>query len=252
METNVKVLVAVKHAVDHNLKPFIDANGHVDLSQVKRSINPFDEISLEEAIRMKERGDVSEILAVAIGGPEAKDSLRHAYAMGADRALLIETGAPLQPLAVAKLLKTLVERENPQLIFLGKQAVGEDYSQTGQMLAALLGIGLGTFASAIQLNGDHIQVTREIDKGTQTLKLKLPAVVTADLRLNEPRFIKLPNLMMAKKKNIETLTATELNVDLTPRFTLLKSNEPEQKPGAIQLPDVETLIHTLRQAEILQ
>jgi electron transfer flavoprotein beta subunit len=146
----VKVLVAIKHAVDHNLKPFIDTAGQVDLSQAKRSINPFDEISLEEAIRLKERGDVSEILAVAIGGPEAKDSLRHAYAMGADRALLIETDASLQPLAVAKLLKTIVEREKPQLIFLGKQAVGEDYGQTGQMLAALLGIGLGTFASAIR------------------------------------------------------------------------------------------------------
>lgn len=248
----MKVLVAIKHAVDHNLKPFIDATGQVDLSQAKRSINPFDEISLEESIRMKERGNVSEILAVAIGGPEAKDSLRHAYAMGADRALLIETDAPLQPLAVAKLLKAIVEREKPQLIFSGKQAVGEDYGQTGQMLAALLGIGLGTFASAIQLDADHIQVTREIDRGTQTLKLKLPAVVTADLRLNEPRFIKLPNLMIAKKKTIETLTATELNVDLTPGFTLLKSNEPQQKPGAIQLPNVETLIHTLRQAEVLQ
>ena len=248
----MKVLVAIKHTVDHNLKPFIDATGQVDLSQAKRSINPFDEISLEEAIRMKERGNVSEILAVAIGGPEAKDSLRHAYAMGADRALLIETDAPLQPLAVAKLLKAIVEREKPQLIFSGKQAVGEDYGQTGQMLAALLGIGLGTFASAIELDADHIQVTREIDRGTQTLKLKLPAVVTADLRLNEPRFIKLPNLMMAKKKTIETLTATELNVDLTPGFTLLKSNEPQQKPGAIQLPNVETLIHTLRQAEVLQ
>ena len=248
----MKVLVAIKHTVDHNLKPFIDATGQVDLSQAKRSINPFDEISLEEAIRMKERGNVSEILAVAIGGPEAKDSLRHAYAIGADRALLIETDAPLQPLAVAKLLKAIVEREKPQLIFAGKQAVGEDYGQTGQMLAALLGIGLGTFASAIQLDADHIQVTREIDRGTQTLKLKLPAVVTADLRLNEPRFIKLPNLMMAKKKTIEILTATELNVDLTPGFTLLKSNEPQQKPGAIQLPNVETLIHTLRQAEVLQ
>jgi electron transfer flavoprotein beta subunit len=252
METNVKVLVAVKHAVDHNLKPFIDAAGQVDLSQAKRSINPFDEISLEEAVRMKERGDVSEIIAVAIGGPEARDSLRHAYAMGADRALLIETDAPLQPLAVTKLLKAIVESEQPQLIFSGKQAVGEDYGQTGQMLAALLGIGLGTFASSIQLDGNHIQVTREVDKGTQTLRLKLPAVVTADLRLNEPRFIKLPNLMMAKKKNIETITAAELNVDLAPRFTLSKSNEPEQKPGAIQLPNVETLINTLRQAEILQ
>jgi len=248
----VKVLVAVKHAIDYNVKPNILAEtGQVDVAQVKKAINPFDEISLEEAVRLKERGQVSEIIAVAIGGAEAKDSLRHAYALGADRALLVETDAPLQPLAVAKLLKTIVTREQPQLIFLGKQAVGEDYGQTGQMLAALLGVGVGTFASAIVVKDDHIEVTREVDKGTQTLSLLLPAVVTADLRLNEPRFIKLPNLMMAKKKAIETLAAAELDVDLAPRFTVLKASEPLQKPGAIQLASVQELVAKLRQAEVL-
>lgn len=248
----MKVLVAVKHAIDYNVKPNILAEtGQVDVAQVKKAINPFDEISLEEAVRLKERGQVSEIIAVAIGGAEAKDSLRHAYALGADRALLVETDAPLQPLAVAKLLKTIVTREQPQLIFLGKQAVGEDYGQTGQMLAALLGVGVGTFASAIVVKDDHIEVTREVDKGTQTLSLLLPAVVTADLRLNEPRFIKLPNLMMAKKKAIETLAAAELDVDLAPRFTVLKASEPLQKPGAIQLASVQELVAKLRQAEVL-
>lgn len=249
----MKVLVAVKHAIDYNVKPNIDAGtGQVELAQVKKAINPFDEISLEEAVRLKERGQVSEIVAVSIGGAEAKDSLRHAYALGADRALLIETDAALHPLAVAKLLKVIVAREQPQLIFLGKQAVGEDYGQTGQMLAALLGIGVGTFASAIQLNGDQIEVTREVDKGTQTLLLKLPAVVTSDLRLNEPRFIKLPNLMMAKKKTIETVAASELDVDLSARFETISAREPQLKPGAIQLANVQELVAKLRQAEVLQ
>ena len=249
----MKVLVAVKHAIDHNVKPNIDpATGQVDIAQVKKAINPFDEISLEEAVRLKERGQVSEIVAVAIGGADAKDSLRHAYALGADRALLIETEATLQPLAIAKLLKAIVQREQPQLIFLGKQAVGEDYGQTGQMLAALLGIGVGTFASAIKLDEGQVEVTREVDRGTQTLSLKLPAIVTADLRLNEPRFIKLPNLMMAKKKAIETLSANDLSDDLTPRFKVIRSSEPQQKPGAVQLANVQELVAKLRQAEVLQ
>lgn len=249
----MKVLVAVKHGIDYNVKPNIHPEtGQVDLAQVKKAINPFDEISIEEAVRLKERGQVSEIVAVAIGGADAKDSLRHAYALGADRAVLVETDARLQPLTVAKLLKAVVKREQPQLIFLGKQAVGEDYGQTGQMLAALLGIGVGTFASAIQVTGDQIEVTREVDKGTQTLSLKLPAVVTADLRLNEPRFIKLPNLMMAKKKAIETLPASELDVDLSPRFKVINAREPQQKPGAIQLANVQELVAKLRQAEVLQ
>lgn len=248
----MKVLVAVKHTIDHNVKPNIEADtGQVDLVNVKKAINPFDEISLEEAVRLKERGQVTEILAVAIGGSDAKDSLRHAYALGADRALLIETDASLQPLSVAKLLKEVVNREQPGLIFLGKQAVGEDYGQTGQMLAALLGVGLGTFASGIALKDDRIEVTREVDKGTQTLSLQLPAVVTSDLRLNEPRFIKLPNLMMAKKKPIESLVAGDLGVELSPRFTVLKSSEPPQRPGAIQLSSVQELVERLREAEVL-
>jgi electron transfer flavoprotein beta subunit len=249
----MKVLVAVKHTIDHNVKPNIHPEtGQVDVAQVKKAINPFDEISLEEAVRLKERGQVSEIIAVAIGGGDAKDSLRHAYALGADRALLVETDASLQPLTVAKLLKGVVTREQPGLIFLGKQAVGEDYGQTGQMLAALLGVGVGTFASGIQLKDGHVEVMREVDKGTQTVSLRLPAVVTSDLRLNEPRFIKLPNLMMAKKKAIETLAAGELGVDLSPRFKVIGSNEPQQKPGAIQLANVQELVAKLRQAEVLQ
>lgn len=247
----MKVLVAVKHTIDHNVKPNIDATGQVDLAQVKKTINPFDEISLEEAVRMKERGQVSEILAVAIGGSDAKESLRHAYALGADRALLVETDLQLQPLAIAKLLKAIVDREQPQLIFLGKQAVGEDYGQTGQMLAALLGVGMGTFASSLSLGEGYIEVTREIEKGTQTIRLKLPAVITSDLRLNEPRFIKLPNLMMAKKKTIEALPASELGVETEPGFTLLNVNEPAQKPGAIQLANVRELVEKLYQAEVL-
>ena len=249
----MKVLVAVKHAIDYNVKPNINAEtGLVELAQVKKAINPFDEISLEEAVRLKERGLVSEIVAVSIGSADAKDSLRHAYALGADRTLLIETDAALHPLAVAKLLKAIVAREQPELIFLGKQAVGEDYGQTGQMLAALLGVGVGTFASAIQLNGDQVVVTREVDKGTQTVALKLPAVVTSDLRLNEPRFIKLPNLMMAKKKTIETVAASELDVDLSVRFKTISAREPQLKPGAIQLANVQELVAKLRQAEVLQ
>ncbi|HEX7764661.1 MAG TPA: electron transfer flavoprotein subunit beta/FixA family protein [Cellvibrio sp.] len=248
----MKVLVAVKHAIDYNVKPDIHTEtGQVDLAQVKKAINPFDEISLEEAVRLKERGHVSEIVAVAIGSAEAKDGLRHAYALGADRALLVETDQPLQPLAVAKLLKVIVEREQPQLIFLGKQAVGEDYGQTGQMLAALLGIGVGTFSSALQLAEGHIVVTREIDKGTETIALQLPAVITSDLRLNEPRFIKLPNLMMAKKKAIETLSATDLGVDLRPRFTVTRAVEPAPRPGAVQFATVNELVKQLRQTEVL-
>jgi electron transfer flavoprotein beta subunit len=248
----MKVLVAVKHAVDHNLKPSVDPmTGQVDLSQARKTINPFDEISIEEAVRLKERGLVSEILAVAIGNPDARDSLRHAYAMGADRALLIESESNLQPLAVARVLKVIIEREQPGLVLLGKQAVGQDYGQTGSMLAALLGIGVGTFVSAIEINDGFVDVTREIEKGTQKIRLKLPAVLTADLRLNEPRFIKLPNLMMAKKKSIETLAVTDLGVDLAPRFSTLKSAEPPQKPGAIRLSSVQELISTLRKAEVL-
>ncbi len=248
----MKVLVAVKHAIDYNVKPNIHAEtGQVELAQVKKAINPFDEISLEEAVRLKERGQVSEIVAVSIGAAEAKESLRHAYALGADRAVLVETEQALQPLAIAKLLKVMVEREQPQLIFLGKQAVGEDYGQTGQMLAALLGIGVGTFTSEVVLADGHIVVTREVDKGTETIALQLPAIVTSDLRLNEPRFIKLPNLMMAKKKAIESLAVADLGVDTRPRFTITKAVEPAQRPGAIQFATVDELVKQLRQTEVL-
>jgi electron transfer flavoprotein beta subunit len=248
----VKVLVAVKHAIDYNVKPSIHPEtGHVDIAQAKKAINPFDEISLEEAVRLKEQGQVSEIVAVAIGGASAKDSLRHAYAMGADRALLIETEVILQPLGVAKLLQKICEREQPQLVFFGKQAVGEDYGQTGQMLAALLKIGIGTFASQLVVHDSFVEVTREIERGIQTLSLQLPAIVTSDLRLNEPRFIKLPNLMMAKKKAIESIAASELGVDLTPRFSVINSHEPDKKNGAVQLNSVQELVARLRHAEVL-
>lgn len=249
----MKVLVAVKHAVDHNLKPFVDKEtGQVDLSLARRVINPFDEVSLEEALRLKERGQATEIIAVTIGDASAKDSLRHAYAMGADRALLVETQIPLQPLGVARLLHAIIKREQPGLVLLGKQAVGEDYGQTGQMLAGLLGVGLGTFVSTIELQAGYVNITREIDKGTQTLRLQLPAVITVDLRLNEPRFIKLPNLMMAKKKAIETISADGLGVDLAPRLVHLKSMEPPQKPGAIQFESIQALVNELRKVEVLQ
>lgn len=248
----MKILVAIKHSVDHNVKPNIHATTHqVDIEQVKKAINPFDEISLEEAVRLKERGQASEIIAVAIGKSDSKDSLRHAYALGADRALLVETDASLQPLGVAKLLQAVVEREQPALIFLGKQAVGDDYGQTGPMLAALLGVGLGTFASGVALQDGEVEVTREIDKGTQTVRLQLPAVVTSDLRLNEPRFIKLPNLMMAKKKTIETLSVDDLGVDIAPRFRVIDASEPAPKPGALLLSNVQELVNILRTVEVL-
>lgn len=248
----MKLLVAIKHTVDHNWKPGVDpTSGQVDLGQARRAINPFDEVAIEEAVRLKEKGVVSEIIAVSIGRSDAKESLRHAYAMGADRALLIETENDLQPLAVAKVLTALVHRETPSLILLGKQGVGEDQGQTASMLAALLGIGAATFASGITVTGDAVDVTREIEKGTQRLRLKLPAAISVDLRLNEPRFIKLPNLMMAKKKLIETIPVQELPVDTAPRVRKIKSVEPKQKPGAIQMASVQELVNRLRQLEVL-
>lgn len=249
----MKVLVAIKHAVDYNIKPSIHPETRqVDTAHVKKAINPFDEVSLEAAVRLREQGKVSEILAVSIGQGDAKEGLRHAYAMGADRALLIETDLPLQPLTVAKALKKIFDREQPQLIFLGKQAVGEDHGQTGPMLAALLGASLGSFTSAVHLGVDHVEVASEIERGTQTLSLQLPAVITTDLRLNEPRFVTLPNLMMAKKKLIETIALSELSVDIAPRYNVTGAREPQQRPGAIQLASVQELVKKLREVEVLQ
>lgn len=248
----MKVLVAIKHAVDYNIKPRLKQDGsNVDIAGVKMSINPFDEIAVEEAIRLKERGVVTEVVTVSIGSDINKDSLRHALAMGADRATLVQTDNELQPLGVAKLLKAIVDREKPDLTILGKQAIGDDAGQTGQMLAALLGVGQGTFASGLNFSGDEIEVTREVDGGTEVIALKLPAVVTADLRLNEPRFIKLPNLMMAKKKPIETILASDLNVDFTQRLELLKVSEPPVRQAGIRVGSVSELIEKLRTAEVL-
>ncbi len=249
---NMKVLVAVKHVVDYNIKPRVKADGSdVDIAGVKLSINPFDEIAVEEAIRLKERGIATEVMAVTIGKTNSQDSLRHALAMGADKAVLIETDVEMQPLAVAKLLRSVIEREQPGLIILGKQAIDDDLGQTGQMLAALINAGQGTFASVIDVKGDEIEVTREVDGGTDVVALKLPAVVTTDLRLNEPRFIKLPALMMAKKKPIETIKAAELGIDINPRLKQHKVADPEARKPGIKVANVAELVEKLRLAEVL-
>ncbi len=249
----MKILVAVKRVVDFNVKVRIKPDGSdVDIAGVKMGINPFDENALEEALRLKERGKASEVVAVSLGGTANQDVLRHALAMGADRAILVETEVNLQPLGVAKLLKAVVEREQPDLILLGKQAIDSDAGQAGQMLAALLGVGQGVAISAIEIWDEEIVVTREIDGGTETLALRLPAVVTADLRLNEPRYVKLPNLMMAKKKPIQTISAAELGVDASPRLTQLKvADPPPRKPG-IKVGSVQELVEKLRvEAKVL-
>jgi len=249
----MKILVAVKRVVDYNIKVRIKADGSdVDIAGVKMGINPFDENAIEEALRLKEKGKASEVVVVSIGSAANQDVLRHALAMGADRAILLETDANVQPLGVAKLLKAMIEREQPQLIMLGKQAIDDDAGQAGQMLAALLDYPQGTFASTVQIEGDEIVVTREVDGGTETLALTLPAIITADLRLNEPRFVKLPNLMMARKKPIETINASEFGIDLKPRLNLLKVSEPPARKAGIKVGSVEELINKLRAHEGIQ
>ena len=248
----MKILVAVKRVVDYNIKVRIKADGsNVDIEGVKMGINPFDENALEEALRLKEKGIATEVVAVALGTSANQDVLRHSLAMGTDRAILIEAGADanLQPLAVAKLLKSLVAREQPNLILLGKQVIDDDAGQTGQMLAALLDYPQGTFASTLQIEGDEAIVTREVDGGTENIALTLPAVVTADLRLNEPRFVKLPNLMMARKKPIETINATELGVNLDARLKLIQVSEPAVRKAGIKVGSVEELLNKLRAHE---
>lgn len=243
----MKILVAVKRVVDYNIKVRIKADGSdVDIAGVKMGINPFDENALEEALRLKEKGIATEVVAVSIGASANQDVLRHALAMGADRAILIESNADLQPLAVAKLLKAMVTREQPSLILLGKQAIDDDAGQTGQMLAALLNYPQGTFASALQIEGGEAIVIREVDGGTETLALALPAVITADLRLNAPRFVKLPNLMMARKKPIETINAAELGVNLDARLKLIQVSEPAARKAGIKVNSVEELLKKLR------
>lgn len=246
----MKILVAVKRVVDYNVKVRVKADGSdVDIQGVKMSINPFDENAIEEAIRLKEKGVATEIVAVSIGNAAHQDVLRHALAMGADRAVLVESENEVQPLGVAKLLKALVEKEQPQLVLLGKQAVDDDAGQVGQMLAALLDYPQGTFASAIDISGNEATVTREVDGGTETLALQLPAVITADLRLNAPRFVKLPNLMMAKKKTIETLAAALLSDDIAPRLRLLNVAEPPTRKAGIKVNSVTELLEKLRTEE---
>ena len=249
----MKILVAVKRVVDYNIKVRIKPDGSdVDIDGVKMSVNPFDENAIEEALRLKERGVATEVVAVSFGTAANQDVLRHALAMGADRAILVENEAILQPLAVAKLLKTIVSREQPDLVLLGKQAVDDDAGQTGQMLAALLDYPQATFASALTVSENEIVVTREVDGGTETLALNLPAVITADLRLNEPRFVKLPNLMLARKKTIETISSAELGVDAAPRIKLLKVAEPPARKTGIMVGSITELLDKLRIDEGVQ
>lgn len=246
----MKILVAVKRVADYNIKVRIKPDGSdVDLDGVKMSINPFDENAIEEALRIKEQGKASEVVAVSVGTLANQDVLRHALAMGVDRAILIESVADLQPLGVAKLLKAVVVCEQPDLILLGKQAIDDDAGQTGQMLAALLGYAQGTFISALKIESNEITVTREVDCGTEDLILSLPALVTADLRLNEPRFVKLPNLMQARKKSIAILSAAELDVDIAPRLKLLQVTEPPARKPGIKVGSVEELLNKLRSHE---
>lgn len=243
----MKVLVPVKRVVDYNVKVRVKSDqSDVDIANVKMSMNPFDEIAVEEATRLKESGAVTEVIAVSCGVTQCQETLRTAMAIGADRAALVETDAELQPLAVAKLLKALVDKEQPQLVILGKQAIDDDANQTGQMLAALLDWPQATFASKVEVSGDTVNVTREVDGGLETIALKLPAIITTDLRLNEPRYVTLPNIMKAKKKPLDVVTPEELGVDVTPRLKTLKVTEPAARSAGIMVPDVATLVDKLK------
>ncbi len=243
----MKVLVAVKRVVDYNVKVRVKSDGSgVDLANVKMSMNPFDEIAIEEAVRLREKGVATEVIAVSCGVTQCQETLRTAMAIGADRAILIETDVELQPLAVAKLLKSLVDREQPGLVILGKQAIDDDCNQTGQMLAALGDWPQATFASKVEVADGNALVTREVDGGLETLRLSLPAIITTDLRLNEPRYVTLPNIMKAKKKPLEMLTPDALGVDVAPRIKTLKVTEPPKRAAGIKVPDVATLVSKLK------
>jgi len=243
----MKLLVAVKRVIDFNVKPRVKADGTgVDLANVKMSMNPFDEIAVEEAIRLREKGAATEIVAVSIGPAKAQETLRTALAMGADRAILIQTDDEVEPLAVAKLLAKVAEEEQPGLVILGKQAIDDDSNQTGQMLAALLGWPQGTFASKVELAGDKVDVTREVDGGLETVKLNVPAVVTTDLRLNEPRYASLPNIMKAKSKPLAQKTPADYGVDTSPRLTTLKVVEPAKRQAGVKVASVDELIGKLK------
>jgi len=243
----MKVLVAVKRVVDYNVKIRVKADrSAVELANVKMSMNPFDEIAVEEAVRLKEKGIATEVVAVSLGLPQAQETIRTALAIGADRGIHVPSEGELQPLAVAKLLAAIIKREEPKLVILGKQAIDDDSNQTGQMLAALLGWPQGTFASKLVIEGDRLSVTREVDGGLETLSLSLPAIVTTDLRLNEPRYASLPNIMKAKKKPIDTLSVDDLGVDISPRFKTLSVDEPPVRVGGAKVASVAELVAKLR------
>jgi electron transfer flavoprotein beta subunit len=243
----VKILVPVKRVIDYNVKPRVKMDGSgVDLTNVKMSMNPFDEIAVEEAIRLKEKGAATEIVVVSVGPQKAQDTLRTALAMGADRAILIMTDQEVEPLAVAKLLKAVMDEERPGLVLLGKQAIDDDCNQTGQMLAALSGRPQGTFASKVEVKGDQIEVTREVDGGLETVSLALPAIVTTDLRLNEPRYASLPNIMKAKTKPMANKTPADYGVDIAPRLQTLKVEEPSKRQAGVKLGSVDALVDKLK------
>ncbi|WP_298233567.1 electron transfer flavoprotein subunit beta/FixA family protein [uncultured Azohydromonas sp.] len=243
----MKMMVAVKRVVDYNVKPRVKSDGSgMDLAGVKMSMNPFDEIAVEEAVRLKEQGVASEVVAVSCGVAACQETLRTALALGADRAILVETDAELQPLAVAKILKALVDKEQPGLVILGKQAIDDDNNQTGQMLAALADLPQATFASKVEVADGKAKVTREVDGGLETIEVTLPAVVTTDLRLNEPRYVTLPNIMKAKKKPLETVKPADLGVDVAPRIKTLKVSEPPKRGAGVKVPDVATLVEKLK------
>jgi electron transfer flavoprotein beta subunit len=248
----MKLLVPVKRVIDYNVKPRVKADGTgVDLANVKMSMNPFDEIAVEEAIRLKEKGVATEIVAVSIGPAKAQETLRTALAMGADRAILVQTDDEVEPLAVAKILAKIAAEEAPGLVILGKQAIDDDSNQTGQMLAAMLGWAQGTFASKVEVSGESVDVTREVDGGLETLRLKLPAIVTTDLRLNEPRYASLPNIMKAKSKPLASKTPADYGVDTAPRLTTLGVREPSKREAGVKVNSVDELIDRLRTVGVI-
>ena len=243
----MKVLVPVKRVLDYNVKPRVKADGSgIDLANVKMSMNPFDEIAVEEAIRLKENGPVEEIVVVSIGEQKAQETLRTALAMGADRAILVQTDDEVEPLAVAKILKAIADEEQPGIVMLGKQAIDDDSNQTGQMLAALMDRPQGTFANTVELEGDSVTVKREIDGGLETVKLQLPAIITTDLRLNEPRYASLPNIMKAKKKPLDTKSPADYGVDIAPRLKTTNVSEPPVRQAGIKVEDVDQLVTKLK------
>ena len=249
----MKIIVPVKRVIDYNVKPRVKSDGSgVDLANVKMSMNPFDEIAIEEAIRLREKGVATEIIAVSVGPQKAQETLRTALAMGADRAILVMTDDEVEPLAVAKILKAIADEEQPGLVILGKQAIDDDCNQTGQMLAALMGRGQGTFASEVTVDGDHVTVKREVDGGLETVKLALPAIVTTDLRLNEPRYASLPNIMKAKSKPMDNKTPADYGVDTTPRLKTLKVVEPPVRSAGIKVADVDALVAKLKELGVAE